>query len=598
MTNRAPLYDRDGDGIVDADRVEQEPRGVINVDDHGADDTGGTSSDSAFSNAVSAADAGDIILFKDGTYLLENTHTISKPLVLKGVNVTLNRTTGKQGSSTWYEDAMFTFMGGGPTGTSSALTADLQRGSTAVTVNDASLFNAGDYVSVHDNTSYQDQFDARNTFARVTDIDTTNNIVSLSVDAKWDHLTANDATMYQMEFLEGARIEGFDCVGDGSNTSSWMKLQYCRDFVVEDVSIDGFIYNAISPASAWRGEIRNCSIRNAYLFGGSEGEAFQAFKSQDIRLIAPETQNVRRGTDMTKQCSDMYIYDPCIHTQNMGITMHNGEGGRNLNVYGGEVNDQSNSGGCLIAEDGGDMSVYSTDIYFSDRAINIDGGKVYARGLTVRPSDSVNGGMAELLQMNAGEFDAEIDYDNEGYSTNQLFEVQPTNGDIKKFHLTFNGSVGSPDRGIWLLQDGTNNIENVRISGDVTGSGGGTYFIFFDTLTGSLTKNVRIHDFGLTNWGGEGVRTTGDGGIDDVKISNCSMNTSAGSNICVRLGGDNAYDQLTNVWIEHNFFVTDSGSGEIYCGEPGVDYLWIRDNKGDVTLTGSETNVVQNGNQA
>lgn len=572
---------------------DQNERDVIDVDDYGADDTGGTASDTAFSNAVAAADTGDIILFKDGTYLLENNHVISKAVTLLGVNVTLTRTTGP---SSWTEDAMFTFQGAGPTGGSTALTADLQRGSTLVNVNDATIFSEDDFVAIHDNaTAFQTLYTARNTFARVTGVDTTNNTISLSQDAKWDHLTANGATAYRMEFLDGPRIAGFDMQGDGTDTSSWVKLTYCRNFHVEDVDIDGFIFNGISPVSSWKGTIENCTIRNAYSQGGSEGEAFQAFKSQDIRLIEPETYNVRRGTDMTKQCSDMYIYDPIIHTQNMGITMHNGEGGRNLKVFGGEVNQNGTAGGCLIAEDGGDLDVFGTDLFFSDRAINIDGGEVYGRGVTIRPSSSAAGSTSEVVQMYGGEFDMEVEYYAEGHHVAQLFEVYPVNEPIDKFRLDIRGDIGAVNRGVWLDIRG-NDISNVHITGDVTADGTGTYFVHVDTAAGSTLTNATVANLRLDNFGGEGVRTSGDGGIDGLTVRNCEMDTLG--DICVRLGGDSAYDVIRRIRIQENNLTTTSWAGEIYCAEPDVDYLWVTDNKGAVTLTGSETNVTQHGNMA
>lgn len=599
MTNRIPKYDVDGDGSVDAGNVQHAPRDVLNVDEYGADDTGGTASDSAFSSAVSDATDGDIVLFKDGTYLLENVHVIQKSIRLKSVNATLNRTTGSTADA-HTEDAMFTFRGGGTTGTSTALSADADEGDTVVSVTDASLFSVGDYVAVQSSGTYTVDADAETTFAEVTGVDTSNNDLTISEGCRFNHTTADSATVYQVEFLDRPVISGFDCEGDGANTSSWIRLDFCRRPVVEDVRVDGFIYQAISLFDCWLSSIIDCTIANAYQTGSSQGEAFQMWKSQDTYLRQPETvAPVRRGIDYTKQACGSTVVEPVIEASGVaGIATHAVAGGRDIEVLGGEVTDSGVNSSAILADDGCSIRVSNTTIRSDVRAMWNDNGQLYATDVEIHAGSGTSAQGTEVLLVRGGDtrVDMDVVQSSTSYFEGELVDIDAQNP-IDRCEITIDSDIhGAGTNGFNIRTNGAD-IGKVDIAGTLRSQAATGAAVWVRPVSsGETIENVSLDGLTVTGHESWTVHFQGAGTVRNAKIRGCTihnLNTTAPA-IAV---DDDSFDAFERLWVAEND-LQSGGTNDVEVNEPDADRVWVVNNSAPngVTVNSNATNTTVNGN--
>lgn len=594
----------DGDGYITVDASGGGGGGggasdIIKVDDHGADDTGATQSDAAFSDAIDAADENDVVLFKDGTYLLENVHVINKKITVKAINATFNRTTGTT-SDTWREDAMITFRGGGPTGTSSDLTADAYEGDNRVNVNDASLFSVGDTVAVNSaggsGFTYYDN--SETTFGDVTEVDTTNDVIRLSVGCREDHLTADGAAVFEMDMLEAPVLEGIRCEGDGSNTSSWLRMDYCRAPVVKNCHVDGFIYQAISLFDCWQGLITESSVINAYSEGASEGEAIQLFKSQDTHIRNPRVHNSRRGVDFSKRCNGAKIDNPIIHATTIAaIATHGTAGGKGIEVYGGTITDPNVDAGSILVATDGEISLTGTDIYCTGRAMWCSEGKLVGHDVTVISGQGTSSNPQEAILFDGGvlDMDMSVRQNPNNYFDTQLVHIRGDNP-ITKCYLNIEGEIYGDAHGIYLQTNGAD-VENVRLSGRLTsqtsGTGNGLWIRPLDT--GETISGVNIDSLDILNHGNWVVKVNGAGTLTDVRITNSTI--TAGSTTAPAITFDDAsFDELSEVQIANTRCV-GGGTNDIEINEPDADRVWVVNNSATVSIDSNATNIVENGNQ-
>jgi hypothetical protein len=121
------------------------------VTDHGADGTDEGDDSAAFEAAIDACPEGQAVVVPAGTYYLSSGLSIGKSIVLRGEGPASSRliATGSSGGIVALEG----FSSGDPV----AVTGGTEKGSTSVTVANASDLSAGDYVRIHqDNNALVD----------------------------------------------------------------------------------------------------------------------------------------------------------------------------------------------------------------------------------------------------------------------------------------------------------------------------------------------------------------------------------------------------------------------------------------------------------
>ncbi|MFC6825656.1 hypothetical protein [Halopelagius fulvigenes] len=565
-----------------------------------ADPSGATTSDTGLDFAIADCNPGDTLVIDDGTYLLDSTHVINKPLTIRGENATLTRTVN---STDINEDGAIVFRGGGVQA-SSALSADVSQGTNDIPVTDASLFSVDDYVYLFDNGSVNVNTANAMTFGRVTSVDTTNNIVTMSTTAREDFTTANNATLYQVDLLESPRIENLRCEGDDSaQTSSWFKFDWCADSVYEDVHVNGFIFNALGVYHCWRHTTDRCTIEKPYLNGSSEGEAFQHHKSQDLTLIAPKvagggasTTPVRRGIDFHKSSHDAVVINPQIEQFTLaGVSTHQGPV-KNIEVVGGYIGQEdfgnaSASGGCVVTDSGGAITLSGTELLCGRRGLVVEaGGRIDATDVTLIPR---NGATETGVYIEAGSADIEGRIDDPSGQMVNAVEVRAT-GAVTGVALDLDIVSGGGDP-VYIHSAGAN-VSDVTLAGRLESTGTGDAVTIEAGATGEVVSNVTLDEFDIVGGhAGRGVVTAGAGTVEFVSVSRSRIDTSSG-NVAAVIATNASYDALTNLRVQ-NCDCTAGTATAVQMNEPDASYVWVTNNRGTVTIDANATNVVQSGNQ-
>lgn len=324
---------------------------TIHIDEFGADPTGGSPSDAALDDAVSAAREGDIIAITNGTYYFANRHTFYKSVILDGTGSRIEsdcHTTEGSVSTTSSSDPyqsqhyfpLFKFQG--DKGSHVGVSASADRGSDQVAVSSTASFSVGDGVIIANqqtNSAVMDR-DYTPTVSRIREIE--NGVLYLSKSLKYNI----DTTFYAapVTFLERPTIRNMSIYPRTEPTfdpdmgrvmggpQHIFATQWTRNAFIDNCYIDTFGSNVYSSSDCVDAVIRDVHAGEPMNLSGSSGEAYYINGSSDITLIRPTVEGCRRAVDIRSGCRTLYTIDPRISGVSLGaISFHSGGG---LNVQG------------------------------------------------------------------------------------------------------------------------------------------------------------------------------------------------------------------------------------------------------------------------
>lgn len=120
---------------------------IVDITAFGADNTGASSTNTAFTNAVNSLSGGNgVIYFPTGNYLFTNRITLRSGLILRGTGSANTILTFNLGATS--ADLIFVQ---GSVGASTPVTSDVQQYSNRVTVTNPNIASAGSFVKIYQN---------------------------------------------------------------------------------------------------------------------------------------------------------------------------------------------------------------------------------------------------------------------------------------------------------------------------------------------------------------------------------------------------------------------------------------------------------------
>lgn len=477
LTGDGLTIDREGNlNVTMASNQEQDTLVEFHdVDDYGADPTGGSASDAALDEALSYADDGDWIVMTNGEYLLQNPHEINTSVTIYARGSTI---TGTYYDTSDFDKAVLWFKGtrydgSDATAKKSDLGQNADKHSDRVYVSDTGPFDEGDDVVVANTDSNGNLRDAVSrayepTRTRVRSVDSTNGKLYLETPLKYDYEGGSSSAdeVVKMDPVAGPRVIGGTWTGDGSGNGPGVvvSLQYTRDGLVNDVHVQTYQQNAVRTIDSWRTRLVDCSTGPPLSFDGSHGETFQVAGSSDVYIVRPNVQGCRRGIDIRSGCKTVYVVEPFItHVTLKGFSYHNSSGTSvrgSFQVYGG-----------YVAASVDDLDVSPSAHHGNFLEPSTADGHVRVIGTTIVPRIDAFGGGGNDIHFENVTIEAADDHNS---------------GDL----LDLNDINDSTFRGIRVIGNGLKD-DGIRIGG----SGGGKNLVVEGTVVGSFNNAaVKVND--------------------------------------------------------------------------------------------------------
>lgn len=273
---------------------------VFNVRRYGALGDGTADDTTEIQAAINAAAvAGGTVFFPPGTYKITAPLTVTGNHVhLFGRGATINGAT--VAASTTLSDK-FGIDATGTLGTPVALTADLAKDGTTVTVGSTTGFAAGDLVRITSNQDYTDgtgaNYGNRGALHRVKAI-TSGTQLTLTEPSFFAYAAASSATIAKVVPLRGLVVDGLKVVMGGTGDSHCgIQVSYADEPTVRNVEVDGCEDTGIEFRTVWGGLVDRCKVSNATSGSlGTTGYGVSILEaSRGARVTASSFDNCRHG---------------------------------------------------------------------------------------------------------------------------------------------------------------------------------------------------------------------------------------------------------------------------------------------------------------
>lgn len=470
---------------------------------------GSTAVDTQFNSALSELAAGDTLVFDDGTYRLDNSHSIQKSITVECRDATIRC------NNTSNNNATILFEGTGIQSSTTTAEAVIP-GQTVVDVNDASIFSVDDRLLMMDDT-YEESptFDhGPIQFSSVAAVDTTNNQITLHGETVRNFV--NGANVHQVNLLDGPQLKNVTTDGGGIRH---LQFYWCERPVFEDCSISEYTDPSLFSLDCWKPRYFNVEATKPNGKASGEGEPVSAYRCSDALIDSPRVYNCRRGVDVAWGTHDCQIIDPVVHNFDIaGISVH-GADECSFKVQGGTLvcSPSATTGNGISNAPNSPIEVDGTTMYCRRAGIRASG-PCRASNVDFYPVENTNSGQAILVVASDVHIDNFTITDPNGLF-GQPIEVNTTNGSIRDIDLT-NFVIDYPNQNaIYLFTTGTAS----------------------ETITSVNITNGRIE-----NAGDQSVHMLADAGIlDDVRMDNVDIHGGTGQ--CVRLGGGTG--SFGNLWF-------------------------------------------------
>lgn len=278
------------------------------VDEAGRSD--GTPIDDLLRATYRSAETDDVILFRDGTYRIEEDHEIGTALTLRGQNAVLDMADGVR----------FGFRGsyhsysGADTSVTTTPTGSIRKGARAINTNDNSEFSEGDYILV-ETTGRRPLSTGSRYKCQVMRIE------SLGVTTDW--ITCEQGT--QTRFPSDTRIVRLDPV-EGPVFENLrvrggeipLRMESCVNGRFENCHVEGYGRYAHRTDYCLGTVMNNPVALNPTSRSGGHGEAINVAHSTNTTVNNPRVHKCRRGVDAFNGVFGLEVNNPYV----TGATMH------------------------------------------------------------------------------------------------------------------------------------------------------------------------------------------------------------------------------------------------------------------------------------
>lgn len=498
--------------------------GTVTVDAAGGSSGGGTKTtlymseygtdDAAFDNAIEAANPHDTIVF-DQDVTLGNSHRIVKPLTIKATDGDITYT------NTSNNNAAILFEGGG-LGTPTTTQEALDIGSRVITVADASVFSAGDYVLLLDG-DYSFNINAKAQFQR---IESSNGTDQITLDGGAAYDFPSGINVYPVDLLEGPRM--IDLEVRGGNRQ--LQFHWCARPEFRNCHIEDYLEVSLYALDCWKPRWYDCEARNPKGKGSGEGEPVAAYRCSDGYMESVRVENCRRGIDFAWGAHDFTIIDPIIRGVDLvGIGIHQDDVGGHFAIQGGSVVCDPNafSGHCIAFSNTASVSVEGTFLAPYETGV-IASGETRLSNLMIEPVTTgggdpgiagvhVTGSNVQASNIRINDTDGELQFP---------IYIESNGTPVRFIDLDFN--ITSPSNNMCYLdaRDGADVIEFVNLSGNLRCQNAADTPMYFRADAGymqDITSSVTIR-----NGADQGVRLYCDTGtMTELNFHDCFMQTGS-----------------------------------------------------------------------
>lgn len=545
-----------------------------------ADRDGSTAIDTEFDAAIADAAPHDTIIFDDGTYQLNSSHVIQKPLTIDSADATI------QCTNTSNNNAHIHFQGGG-TGNNTTTSAAVDKGERVIPVKDTTIFSKDDRVLIMNN-QYSETVDSKIQFSSVEavvddDGDGTDDSIRLFGATARDF--ASGAYVYVVDLLDRPTIRNIDTEGGGIRH---LQFTWCEDSTYDHVTISEYTEISLYSLNCWKPRYRDVEATDPNGRGSGEGEPISSYRCSDVYIESPRVYDCRRGIDFAWGTHSMEIVDPVVHGFSIaGISIHGGDQADDMSIQGGTLiadPDGLNGNGVFNSEHCS-TKIQGTTIVGRLSCIH-NGGPITVSDVTLRPCSAnasygllIKGSHADItncqIEDSDGKFNQPVRIDTE-YGTVQDVSVDA--------NITYTG-----ENAIYVEPTNSNGyeIEGVTLRGNIRGGGTGQAIFFYGNNGSIRNVDCSVNVYGFTD---QCVRIGGSSGFGALKFHDCHMESTDKATLYDRNGlGSNSIIHIQNCSFE-------SGSTTLSFNDQ-VEYLWITNNRvpGSIDTTGA-TNKTVTGN--
>lgn len=246
---------------------------VKNITDFGGSGNGTTANDPALQNAITSLDnQNGVIYFPAGTFLFHSPITLRSGLVLRGqgaTNTTLQFNLAGAGN-------LITISGDISTSFAS-ITSSVLKDQTSLTVDNASLFQVGDYIKIYQNDAglVNDTW-ALGSVGQVIHIENiSGNVINFSNALRRNYLLTDTPKIQKLIMTTGVGIECLKIKRMDSTNQQTSNLYFSNAVKcwVQGVESDSCNFAHIQIANSANIEITNCYFHGAFAYG-TDGEGY------------------------------------------------------------------------------------------------------------------------------------------------------------------------------------------------------------------------------------------------------------------------------------------------------------------------------------
>ena len=243
------------------------PQNQVSILDFGGDNTGTTSSNTAYTDAIASlnGEAGTIY-FPQGEYLFSSSLSIPDSVFLKGesTGTTLRFNLGGNGD--------LIRVNGSLSSTPYDLSVNAVKGSYEITLSDASQFVTGDVIRLYQfDEDYMFSSWAYKTLGQVVEITAIDgNELTLADPLNHNYPLTRTPYVKKLNPRRGAGIECMKIVREDATTGQTdnININYAYNCVVRNVEMENSNFAHISINSSAHVQIEGCYIHHAHAYGG------------------------------------------------------------------------------------------------------------------------------------------------------------------------------------------------------------------------------------------------------------------------------------------------------------------------------------------
>lgn len=559
---------------------------TLDVLEYGADGdsdaTTAADADAAVEAAAADADAGDVLLFRDETFHLSESHTFGTPVDLEFVDADVvdDRPTDLTPGST-----LFRWQGPGSQAETTLSTA-VQPGNDAVTVDATGFAAAGDTLYLRDDSTGEPRTQFATVQATTDNGDGTSDLEVVGVTRRE---FAAGAAVHRVELWDGIRVAGAD-VTTAHPEGEIFAFEWCHRPRVRDVLAREIGRHTVQFADCYDPVARDCEARNAHQKGSGQGEPFISFRSTDVTWSNIRTQGTRRGIDSTLGTTGVFILDPVLEDATKGgVTAHDGDDVVDVTVVGGKISTTDPNDGACIHLDGAveNVSVYGTTLVAHRKALEV-AGSADVRDVSIQLADLPS---ADPTLIIADGDDVSISADVEIPTYTDYVQAATVTDGVSNVDLDLDVRVetyaaGGNENPLVGVSSGASDVTLSGTLDSVADLGAPAVRLYGAS---SVIENVAVEDLTVVDHGGQGVQFRGDAGVRSIRVSESFLDVAGDG---VRWYQYDTLGTCENFWIRDNEILSSGGVG-VNVAATAADTVRILDNESTVDVAEGATNIIR-----